>query len=106
MFGHTHTVKVRYHVVGYIDSGIDLKPGGRRYAVGKFLLKRDTSWKISLEDLQVSPHVSAEAFIRHIDDLLSLYKDSDTSPGDRTKRRAYEKLRRQLVESEEGVKQK
>jgi hypothetical protein len=63
-------VTVRYTILGVIAGDQLHKPDSTKLATGQFKLEYRDGWKISLRSLKVPPHVSPDAYSKHIDLLI------------------------------------
>lgn len=95
--GHTRTVTVRYDVLGVIGEDLVFKPGPTRFATGRFHLKEQDGWKISLQSLKVPPHVSPDAYAKHIDLLIQAIDRKPPLKGNEPRHRSLEKLKAQVL---------
>jgi hypothetical protein len=95
--GESGTVTVRYDVLGVVGADEVFKPGSEQFALGRFQLKEQDGWKISLQSLAVSPHVSPEAYSKHIDLLTQAINRQPLEKRDEPRRIALEKLKAQVL---------
>lgn len=91
------TVTVQYQVLGVIGPDEVFTADSTRFETGRFHLKQQDGWKISLQSLKVPPHVSPEAYARHIDLLIQAINRKPPAKRNETRLTSLQKLKAQIL---------
>jgi hypothetical protein len=95
--GNEGTVTIQYQVLGVIGPDEVFTADSTRFATGRFHLKQQDGWKISLQSLKVPPHVSPEGYARHIDLLIQAINRKPPAKRNEARLSSLQKLKAQIL---------